>query len=181
MLSTLSGFIGQGGGWSHREPNVAHVFSCWIDRAHHQTFIDGVHDRVAAGQAATYRAIEVEFFDHLLDIGTPFRGDFTDAAVLRLAYCQVRSGRQQHFVNAQKQVWNPGMTASPGMLGGLFASDAQTDFLVLSMWRSLADHERYRNERFPQLRDRAAVTDDVDHINGDLIDVEHAWQVNDGG
>ncbi|MGH3392420.1 MAG: hypothetical protein ACRDOO_26420 [Actinomadura sp.] len=46
--------------------------------------------------------------------------------------------------------------------------------------RSIVDHERYRMERFPELRHRAAVTHDIDRISGDLIDVEHAWQVHGG-
>jgi hypothetical protein len=66
------------------------------------------------------------------------------------------------------------------MLGGLFAGDGQSDFLVLSLWRSIIDHERYRKERFAELRHRAAVTDDLDSISGDLIDVEPAWQVRGG-
>jgi heme-degrading monooxygenase HmoA len=177
ILDGQPGFIGQGGGWSRHRPHLAHVFSCWTDREHYLTFMNSAHDRVAARQAATFRSIEVNLFARLLDIGTPMRGDITGASVLRVAHCRVRSGRQSHFMTAQTKVWNPGMTASPGMLGGLFAGDGKADFLVLTMWRSIADHERYRMERFPELRHRAAVTDDLDHLGGDLIDVEHAWQV----
>lgn len=63
------------------------------------------------------------------------------------------------------------------MLGGVFAQAADTEFLVLSMWRSPADHEKYRAERFAGLRRRAAATEDLTDVAGDLVEVERAWSV----
>jgi heme-degrading monooxygenase HmoA len=176
-LRDVPGFLGQGGGWSRRRPNLAHVFGCWDDRASYQAFMTRTHDQVAAAQTGTYDGIGTRVFERLLDIGEPFRADFTDATLLRLAHCQVKPGRPEHFIMAQAKVWNPGMASAAGMRRGVFARDGESDFLVLSMWRSSTDHERYLNERFASLRRRAAAADDLDGITGDQIDVEQMWSV----
>lgn len=176
-LSGLPGFLGQCGGWSRREPGVAHVFAWWRSRRRHQEFMAGAHDALAAGQAGTYDSIEVRRWDHRLDVGAGLPVGFPAGSVVRLAHCQVKPGRQDHFVRAQADVWNPGMRAAPGMRGGAFARRGETEFLVLSLWTSAADHERYRVERFPELRDRSRLSGDLDAITGDLIDLEPGWTV----
>jgi hypothetical protein len=63
------------------------------------------------------------------------------------------------------------------MRRGVFARDGATTFLVLSMWRSPADHERYVGERFPSLRRRATAADDLDSVVGDQINIQQMWSV----
>jgi quinol monooxygenase YgiN len=176
-LRDVPRFLGQGGGWSRRQPHLAHVFGCWDDRASYEAFMSRTHDQIAAAQVGTYDSIETRVFEGLMDIGEPFRADFTDAALLRLAHCRVRPDRLAHFIAAQAKVWNPGMASSNGMRRGVFARDGETDFLVLSMWASPSDHERYLNERFPSLQRRATPADDLDSITGDQIGVEQMWSV----
>jgi hypothetical protein len=171
------GFLGQGGGWSRREPGVAHVFGCWADQPSYERFMAETHDGIASAQAGTYDAIEVRLFEHLMEIGERFPADFADVSLARLAYCHVRANRQAHFMGAQAEVWNPGMTRSPGMRGGMFAQRGEAEFLVLSLWRSGTDHERYLGEYFPNLRERSGAADDLDSITGDLVDLESAWAV----
>ncbi|MCP2202462.1 Antibiotic biosynthesis monooxygenase [Lentzea flava] len=96
--------------------------------------------------------------------------------VVRLAHCDVRPGREEHFVRAQSEVWNPGMEAAPGMTGGVFGRHGQ-EFLVLTWWRSAQDHDRYRGERFPSLRAASGAADDLAAITGDLVVLEPAWAV----
>lgn len=131
------------------------------------------HDRFAAEQEASYRGIEVRLVDRRLDIGGGFLAGFADVSVVRLAHCHVKPGRREHFVAAQARVWNPGMTSAPGMRGGVFAERGAAEFLVLSTWASIADHERYVDERFPRLRQRSDLAD----ITGDVVDLEPAWTV----
>jgi heme-degrading monooxygenase HmoA len=147
-------------------------------RRDHQEFMTGAHNRLAAGQAGTYDRIDVRLLAHHLDIGSGFAVDLPVGSVVRLAHCQVKAGRQEHFVRAQAEVWNPGMLAAPGMLGGVFARRGETEFLVLSLWRSVADHERYRTDRFPALRHRSGAADDLDDIAGGLIELDPAWTVS---
>lgn len=176
-LSGLPGFLGQCGGWSRDEPAVAHVFAWWNSRRDHQAFLTAAHDRLAAGQADTYDTIEVRLLEHRLDIGPGLPTAFSAGSVLRLAHCQVKADRQEHFVRTQSEVWNPGMRAAPGMRGGVFARAGRTEFLVLSLWRSATDHERYRVDHFPALRHRARPADDLDAITGDLIELDPTWTV----
>jgi hypothetical protein len=75
---------------------------------------------------------------------------------------------------------DPGMVQAPGMRGGVFAQCVGGEFLVLSMWASLTDHERYLSERFPSLRHLSGAEDDLDGITGDLIELEPAWTVLSG-
>ncbi len=133
------------------------------------------HDRIALAQTGTYREIVVRLFEHRLDIGERFPTHIAGASLVRLAHCQVRVTRQAHFLRAQAQVWNPAMTGSAGMRGGVFAQRGEAEFLVLSLWRSALDHERYLSERFPDLRRRSGAADDLDNITGDLVDIEPAW------
>ena len=41
------------------------------------------------------------------------------------------------------------MAGALGMRRGLFAQADRAEFVVLSWWRSLLDHEAYRRERLP--------------------------------
>jgi hypothetical protein len=35
--------------------------------------------------------------------------DFADASLMRLAHCRVKANLQAHFIEAQAEIWNPGM------------------------------------------------------------------------
>ncbi|MEJ3748530.1 DUF4937 domain-containing protein [Actinomycetes bacterium KLBMP 9797] len=176
-LHGLPGFLGQCGGWSRREDGLAHIIACWADEPSYQAFMTGSHDEIAAAQIGTYGALDVRLFDHRLDIGEGFLINNGRAALLRLAYCHVRTHRQAHFIQAQTEVWNPGMAAAPGMRGGMFAERAEAEFLVMSLWRSTADHEGYLVGRFMELRRLANAAEDLDAVTGDLVDLEPAWTV----
>jgi Domain of unknown function (DUF4937 len=179
-LRGLPGFLGQGGGWSRREPGVAHVFGCWADRSSYESFMAGEHDGIASTQAGTYDMIEARLFERLMDIGARFPGDFADAALVRLAHCQVKATRQEHFITAQAEVWNPAMALAPGMRRGVFGRRGGAEFLVLSLWATVGDHERYVDEDFPGLRARSGAVDDLASITGDLVDLEPLWTVPAG-
>ena len=176
-VRTEPGFVGQVGGWSARDPATAHVFAFWASRADHARFLAGPHDRLAAAQAGTYTRTQVRLFDHRLAIREPFPPEFSQVSQVRLAHCLVHPQRVDHFTDAQVRVWNPGMGAAPGMLGGVFAQAAEAEFLVLSMWASAAAHEAYRTERFAELRRRAEAAEDLAEVVGDLVEVEPAWSV----
>jgi Domain of unknown function (DUF4937 len=131
-LRGVAAFLGQCGGWSRLDGGIAHIFGCWADERSYRTFMAETHDPIAAVQAGSFGSIDVRLFDHRLDIGAGFLADDAPAALVRLTHCQVRADRQAHFVGAQAEVWNPGMSTAPGMLGGTFAQRTDTEFLVLS-------------------------------------------------
>lgn len=174
------GFHSQGGGWSLREPDLAHLFACWADRAGYEHWMAREHDRFAAAQTGTYRAVRARLFEHRLPIGLGVPLDFTGASLVRVAHCHVRAGRRAHFVDAQATVWNPGMGTAPGLRHGSFAERDGSEFLVLSLWRSPADHDHYRAERFPALHRRSAAAGDLTSVGGDSVVVEPAWTVSAG-
>lgn len=62
-----------------------------------------------------------------------------------------------------------------------FARRGETEFLVLSLWTSVTDHERYCTHRFLNLRERSRAADDLDTITGDLIELDPAWTVTARG
>jgi hypothetical protein len=103
------GFRGQGGGWSRRRPDVAHVFGFWESRAFYDSFMARSHDRLAAGQSGTYKDMQAKLFDHIFDLKTGFEPRFTDADVVRIAHCKVHAERAEHFTLMQQKVWNPAM------------------------------------------------------------------------
>ncbi|MET9495157.1 YdbC family protein [Streptomyces sp. NPDC006552] len=171
------GFRGQGGGWSRQRPDVAHVFGFWESRAFYDSFMARAHDRLAAGQSGTYRKMQAKLFDHVFDLKTGFEPRFTDTDVVRIAHCTVRADRAEHFTLMQRQVWNPAMAGSPGMVRGLFAAAPKDEFLVLSMWLSAAERGKYQADRVERLSLRAQTETDIEAIDGDIVQLEPAWTV----
>ncbi|MFE9405059.1 YdbC family protein [Streptomyces sp. NPDC006530] len=171
------GFRGQGGGWSRSRPDVAHVFGFWESRAFYDSFMARAHDRLAGAQSGTYKDIEVKLFDHRFDVKTGFEPRFTDADVVRVAHCTVHEERVEHFALMQQRIWNPAMAGSPGLLRGVFAEAPGHEFLVLSMWRSSAEHGKYRADRLERLSLRAQTETDVAALSGDVVRLDEGWTV----
>ncbi|MFG3282394.1 YdbC family protein [Streptomyces sp. NPDC048111] len=171
------GFRGQGGGWSRRRPDVAHVFAFWESRAFYDSFMARAHERLAAAQSGTYKDIEVRLFDHRFDVKTGFEPRFAEADVARVAHCTVHEERVEHFALMQQRVWNPAMAGSPGMLGGVFAEAPGHEFLVLSLWQAAAERGKYRAERLERLALRAETETDVAALSGDVVRLDAAWTV----
>lgn len=157
---------------------MAHIFGFWESRAFYDSFMARSHDRLHAAQAGTYQDLRVLLFEHRFDVKTGFEPVFTDADLLRVAHCQVRSDRVENYTHMQEKVWNPAMAGSPGMLRGVFAQAGNDpEFLVLSVWDSAAEHGKYRPERVERLALRAQTGADVTGIAGDVTDLEPAWTV----
>ncbi|MEU3372468.1 YdbC family protein [Streptomyces sp. NPDC006660] len=171
------GFRGQGGGWSRTRPDVAHVFGFWESRAFYDSFMARSHDGLAAAQSGTYKDIECKLFGHRFDIKTGFEPHFADADVVRVAHCTVREERVEHFALMQQKVWNPAMAGSPGMVRGAFAEAPGHEFLVLSMWRSAAEHGKYRADRVERLSLLAQTESDITALSGDVVELDPQWTV----
>jgi hypothetical protein len=176
-LRDQPGFIGQGGGWSRRDPGVAHIVAYWADPDSYEAFLTGVHDRLAGPQADTYRTIDTRLFARRLDLGGHLPTALAGGSLLRLAHCVVRPERLNHFVRSQAAIWNPGMARAAGLRHGVFARRGTAEYLVLSTWASAADHERYLRDHLPDLRRRSGVAQDVVSIAGDVVDLDPAWTV----
>ncbi|MFG2718364.1 YdbC family protein [Streptomyces sp. NPDC048416] len=171
------GFRGQGGGWSRRRPEVAHVFGFWESRAFYDSYMARAHDRLAASQSGTYKDVESKLFVHRFDVKTGFEPHFADADVVRVAHCTVHAERVEHFALMQQRVWNPAMAGSPGMLRGVFAEAPGHEFLVLSMWRSAAERGKYRPDGLERLSLRAGTETDIASLSGDVVQLDEGWTV----
>ncbi len=171
------GFRGQGGGWSRQRAGVAHIFAFWESRAFYDSFMARSHDRLAAAQAGTFKDPQVKLFEYRFDVKTGFEPRFTDSDLIRVALCQVREDRVEHFTLMQEKVWNPAMAGSPGMIRGMFAEAPEQEFMILSMWRAAAEHGKYRTERVERLALRAQTETDIAALSGDIVELEPSWTV----
>ncbi|MEU8674961.1 YdbC family protein [Streptomyces sp. NPDC048560] len=171
------GFRGQSGGWSRAEPDVAHVFAFWENRVFYDSFMARGHDRLAGAQSGMYRDMQVKLFEYRFDVKTGFEPHFTDADVVRVAHSRVHEDRGEHFSLMQRQVWNPAMAGSPGMLRGMFGEAPGHEFLVLSMWQSSAERGKYRPQGVERLSVRAQTETDVAELTGDVVEIQPLWTV----
>jgi hypothetical protein len=143
QIADQPGLIVQAGGWDSAAP-AACVLACWTGAEAYRDFMEGRHDQVAAdsGQAGTYQAIEVATGESELTMPGAARtlaGAVSAGVFLRVADCQVRPERREHFVAAQRETWLPGMAAADGMLGGLFSRPGDYRYLVTTWWSSAGD------------------------------------------
>lgn len=143
----------------------------------YDSFMARSHDRLHSAQLGTYKDIRASLFEYEFDVKVGFRPVFADADVLRLAHCQVRVERVEHFMLMQEKVWNPAMAGSPGMLRGLLGRAPGEEFLILSMWESATERGKYRPERVERLALRAQTDLDVRSVTGDVVDLEPSWTV----
>lgn len=156
---------------------MAHVFAFWENRVFYDSFMARGHDRLAAAQSGMYRDMQVKLFEYRFDVKTGFEPHFTDADVVRVAHSRVHEGRAEHFSLMQRQVWNPAMAGSPGMLRGMFGEAPGDEFLVLSMWQSSAERGKYRPQGVERLSDRAQTETDVAELTGDVVELQPLWTV----
>ena len=183
-LAGVEGFLGQIGGWDLRAEGTACVISLWRDAHSYRDFMANQHDRIVQKneQESTYEAISVALFDGIIDIPGS-QGRILDALAqgeaVRVADCNLRVGREKHFVGIQRDSWIPCMGRAEGMVGGVFCrSQVETDrYLVVTVWQDHASHQSYVKNIFPELRATARVEDDVEALLGHLISLESSWRV----
>ena len=183
-VSGVEGFLGQTGGWDGASCERAVIIAVWRDAGCYGRFMQSDHDAIVerAGQVGTYESIRTDLYEIVSGIegsaGTA-KDAIRMAGCLRLARCNVRPGRQGHFEQVQRRIWNPGMAAAGGMLGGFFCRHREraAEYLVCTMWRTVKDHRDYRHEIFPRLHGDAEVSLDVKQLVGLEVAVESGWRV----
>lgn len=155
---------------------MAHIFAFWESRA----FYDSFMARSLTGwrpPCGTFKDAQAKLFEYRFDVKTGFEPRFTDADLIRVALCRIHEERVEHFTLMQEKVWNPAMAGSPGMIRGMFAEAPGQEFMILSMWRSAAEHGKYRTERVERLALRAQTEADVAALSGDIVEMEPSWTV----
>lgn len=183
-LATSRGFLTQAGGWDLGSRHAI-VVSIWKEAEAYQAFMQHQHDDFVAAnrQQDTYRSCRTSLFEELLEMHGSSDRQFSECldqgAVLRAADCELHPGRAGHFEQAQAS-WATAMREA-GMLAGLFCklsgSSEPDRYLVLSLWRSLTEHERYQQECVPRLRANTSVETDVASLRGSIVPLEPTWLV----
>ncbi|MBT9584736.1 DUF4937 domain-containing protein [bacterium] len=184
VISSAPGLVGQFGGWDAKRAGIALIASLWGDRDSYTHFMNEIHDAVTDSnrQSGTYSDIAVEFFRPILSMPGQYQDLVTSVPhgkFLRAADCRVKEERTQHFLEVQTAVWIPAMSRSRGMLGGDFHVDEadESHFLVVTLWDSEENHEKYSRESVPKLRRQADVSKDLVGLIGSAVALENAWKV----
>ncbi len=183
-LARVDGFIGQIGGWDTRDERLAVIVAWWQDQPSYDKFMREIHDPIyeKSGQAGTYQSCEVDRWEAQFDIAGEVgqvHDAIPDGELIRLAWCEVRPDRVEHFVEVQKSVWNPAMASAGGLLAGVFSRSDQHEnhFLVCTLWRTIAAHDEYRQRYLYRLKDQSEVVKDVAHLEGYVVHVQPSWRV----
>jgi Domain of unknown function (DUF4937 len=135
-LSSVKGFIGQFGGWKNGQPLTACVYAFWETRKDYDRFMEKVHDVIFlnSGQGSTYSSIDVRLYDGN-ELGVMEEmSDLIESQYIRVSLGQVQQDKKLNFVKKQEEIWNPGMTAADGMMGGVYAFSLEEEdrFIVLT-------------------------------------------------
>ncbi|WP_435871964.1 DUF4937 domain-containing protein [Kitasatospora griseola] len=180
-ISDQPGLVGQLGGWDPATGR-AQLLGLWTDESAYRRFMRERHDTVAAGnqQRAGCTAIDIATGGTVLAMA----GDVADlphalerATLLRVADCRTLPGREEHFLEVQREVWAPGMAAAGGMLAGVVVQLEAHRYLVTTLWSGAAAHQRYASRHLPALRSRAALDGDVQSMTGHVLPLEAAWRI----
>ncbi|MGF3105926.1 DUF4937 domain-containing protein [Rossellomorea sp. DUT-2] len=183
-LSPLNGFLGQVGGWSNKEPLIACIFAFWENQEANQYFMDNSHDKILlhSNQSSTYKSIAVSLYEESFTIPgskKKITHVLEKAKYVRVARALVKPGHADHFIDMQKEIWNPGMSLAEGFLGRSFAISKKRmrDFLVFTCWENERFHQKYVEKHFPVLVTATKMQTDVQDIKGEELVLEEAWRV----
>lgn len=185
-IRDASGLVAQVGGWSVTSYDAC-ILSVWEDGAGYGRFREHLHDAIVDrnAQSLTYDSIDVSHANVTLPMGgeAASLGDAAERArLLRVADCRVDAARRDRFIQSQREIWEPGMAATTGQLGGAFSEvegDAER-FLVTTLWRDEESHECYVEERLPRLRARARPNEDLSVILGWRVRLVTEWAIIPG-
>ncbi|MFD8081716.1 DUF4937 domain-containing protein [Kitasatospora sp. NPDC059722] len=195
-IADQPGLVGQVGGWEAGGER-AHVLGVWADEKAYTAFMEVRHDEIVTAASAersgrrdgegpepgSWQVTSVTTGASVLDIPGEAAG-LDDAlargTALRVADCHLHPGRAEHFLDAQRRVWNPAMAAAGGMLAGAVTRLADDRYLVATLWTDANAHQRYAERDVPALRARADVAADVRALTGLALPLEADWQVLPG-
>jgi hypothetical protein len=188
LLPQQPGFRGQIGGFNMESANPqACTLSFWSDVRTYVKFMDQERDSALVRyQQRKREMIEVSLFNAAIEFPGEFKSVLEclgNATVLRVADCQVKADRQDHFVTAEKDVWIPGMRWRDGMFAGVFskALNSPSRFLVSTLWKDLDAQASYHLNVVPNLSEIANPGEDVRNLTLTLVKLEPSWLVAPSG
>ncbi|MFH9354856.1 DUF4937 domain-containing protein [Kitasatospora sp. NPDC017646] len=180
-INDQPGLVGQVGGWDPATGR-AHLLGLWTDAAAYRCFMRERHDAIVTGnqQRTSYTEIDTATGEIVLEMA----GDTASlpyalerAALLRVADCRLLPGHEEHFLEVQRRLWAPGMTAAGGMLAGVVTRLEVHRYLVTTLWSSSTAHQRYTTRHLPALRSRATPESDIQSMTGHVLPLKAGWRV----
>ncbi len=185
-LAACAGFRGQTGGWSLDDPDRAVILGFWSGPEAADAFQAGDHDRLyaASGQQERIQDLQVTRWRRTVGNGPGAGEELARVAgraggFLRIAEARLLPGRLQHFLDAQREVWDPAMRAAGVLASGLWRSEQDDQrFLSLSLWRSRESERAWRHGPFFECWRASGVEDDCEEVTGRLVPVDPEWRVD---
>ena len=98
------------------------------------------------------------------------------SSLLRIADCEVKPDKAEHFENMQKKVWIPGMQQTKGMLAGVFSKN-NFRYLVSTFWDNKESHTKYTEDNLSGLKAKINVANDITNIVEMKILLVDSWKV----
>ncbi|WP_282200144.1 DUF4937 domain-containing protein [Collibacillus ludicampi] len=183
-LYEVQGFLGQIGGCNLRQPLEACIISFWKDHASYQNFMSRIHDQIfyKSNQKQTYNSITIALCESILDIPGTYGHILTSlgkGTVLRIADCTLYKDRIKHFIEAQKDFWNPGMSNANGMLAGVLNKvlGIPNRYLVATLWTDEIFHQNDLETMVPVLQERSQYKKIIESIDEKIIQLQDSWTV----
>jgi heme-degrading monooxygenase HmoA len=164
-LVAVPGFLGQCGGFAG---DHARVFGLWADEEAYAEFMRVHHDPIAAkaDQRRWYETLSVDVFTRVPSVPqacADFAAALTGAKFVRVVEGGSRAESEERFRAMQEATGDPGMSASPGLLGG-------------DLWRHTSDPQRYLGLTF--WAGSAGRDADPKRRDGDRVVLQPTWTVS---
>lgn len=188
QTSQAKGFLGQVGGWD-KVSSHGIILACWLDSDSLDAFMSSLHDEIAATnkQQQTYERCDVAYLELEMRIAShpqvspegPSGPTREETKFIHLAFCDMGLDNRQTFLVKQRRIWNPGLSACKGMLGGYVwrSLDAAGRFVVMTCWESEHRYFDYKIDVFPGLKQAAGSDDTGCSMRGAQLVLDKSWRV----
>ena len=177
-LRSVRGFLMQTGGWSQDFIGQAIFIEYWRDESSYAAFTHG-EDEIAKRSTELFpepttlggHVVNAVSISDIISI-------LNEASFVRVSDCQLIPHFSPIFVAVQMEIWNQGLTQTPGMLGATWSrvEGSKDRFLATTFWRDKEAHDYYRREVFPGLEAKANPRKHLTSLTIHKAIVEPTWR-----
>ncbi|ODN43604.1 DUF4937 domain-containing protein [Piscirickettsia litoralis] len=181
-LNVAPGFVAQAGGWDcHNEDEVS-VLDFWQDRDAFEAFNQRPHLELCGTDADnSCRLLSLSVFELSLMINGECDDFFTAISkceVMRVAECTVKEDCVEHFLDAQRNIWAPGLKDAHALCAAVMHNiNNPRHHFVVSLWKDQKEHKNYTLRSLPVLRSQSEILKDVDFLWGKLVNFSPDWMM----
>jgi hypothetical protein len=172
------GFLMQTGGWSNDLIGQAILLQYWRDESSYTLFTH--QENSVARKLHELFSEPTVLGGHVVNaVSVPEIISILNAALfVRVSDCQLMPQFSPIFVAVQMEIWNQGLTQTPGMLGATWSrvEGSKDRFLATTFWRDKEAHDYYRREVFPSLEAKANPRKHLTSLTIHKAIVEPGWR-----